>query len=359
VLIVEGEKDVATAEALGFTATCAPGGVIMGWRSEYDQHFADGDVLIIPDNDKDPTKGPAHARNIANHLVKVARRVRWLALPPTAKDLSEWRINGGTRAELEVMIAKAPDYEINQPGTPEDGGQHARQEGVSLEDFHAYMPQHNYIYVPSREPWPAASVNARIPPVPLLDANGEPVLDEDSKPELIKASTWLDQNRHVEQMTWAPGEPMLIHDRLISEGGWINRKGDICFNLYRPPTIELGDASKAGPWLDHIHKVFGDNDKHIIMWFAQRVQRPQVKINHALVFGSNKQGTGKDTALEPVKRAVGPWNFQEISPQQILGRFNGYLKRVILRVNEARDLGDINRYQFYDHMKSYTASGRR
>jgi hypothetical protein len=40
----------------------------------------------------------------------------------------------------------------------------------------------------------------------------------------------------------------------------------------------------------------------------------------------------------------------------MLGRFNGYLKSVILRVNEARDLGEINRFSFYDHMKAYTAA---
>jgi hypothetical protein len=80
------------------------------------------------------------------------------------------------------------------------------------------------------------------------------------------------------------------------------------------------------------------------------VQRPQEKINHALVLGGS-QGIGKDTLLEPVKRAVGPWNFQEVSPQQLLGRFNGYLKSIILRVSEARDLGEVNRYQFYDHLK--------
>ena len=61
-------------------------------------------------------------------------------------------------------------------------------------------------------------------------------------------------------------------------------------------------------------------------------------------------------SLEPVKHAVGPWNFFEVSPQHVLGRFNGFLKSVILRVNEARDLGDINRFQFYDHMKAYTAA---
>jgi Family of unknown function (DUF5906) len=226
--------------------------------------------------------------------------------------------------------------------------------GVRLDDFYAYMPMHNYLFAPSRELWPASSVNARIPPVPIFDVKG-PVLDERGKQKKLKASTWLDQNKAVEQMTWAPGLPMLIRDRLISEGGWIDRKGVACFNLYRPPTIQPGSATKAGLWLEHAHKVFGDNAKHIVGWLAHRVQRPQEKINHALVFGG-QQGIGKDSLLEPVKRAIGPWNFQEVSPQNMLGRFNGYLKSVILRLSEARDLGDINRYQFYDHMKAYTAA---
>ena len=85
------------------------------------------------------------------------------------------------------------------------------------------------------------------------------------------------------------------------------------------------------------------------------MQRPQEKINHALVLGG-PQGIGKDTLLEPAKRAVGPWNFAEVSPQQLLGRFNGFLKSVILRVSEARDLGEVNRYSFYDHMKAITAA---
>jgi hypothetical protein len=149
---------------------------------------------------------------------------------------------------------------------------------------------------------------------------------------------------------------MVIQDRLIAEGGWIERPGVACFNLYLPPIIELGKAAEAERWLDHIHKVFDKDDAgHIVKWLAHRVQRPQEKINHALVLGGD-QGIGKDTLLEPVKYAVGPWNFSEVSPQQMLGRFNGYLKSVILRVNEARDLGEINRFSFYDHMKAYTAA---
>ena len=49
-------------------------------------------------------------------------------------------------------------------------------EGVTLADFYAYMPLHNYIFAPSREPWPASSVNARISPVVIgTDEKGETI----------------------------------------------------------------------------------------------------------------------------------------------------------------------------------------
>jgi hypothetical protein len=206
-------------------------------------------------------------------------------------------------------------------------------EGVSLNDFRAYLPQHSYIYIPTRDLWPASSINSRFPSV-------------DKK---LKANVWLDQNRPIEQMTWAPGEEMLIGDRLrlISEGGWFAKSGATCFNLYRPPTIEPGDGSKAEPWIELVHKVFDDGDAdHTIKWCAQRVQHPEIKINHVLVMGSDYHGIGKDSILEPVKEAVGRWNWSDVKPQQILGRFNGFFKSVILRINEVRDLGDISRYQF-------------
>ena len=221
------------------------------------------------------------------------------------------------------------------------------QEGVKLEDFYAVMPRHAYLFAPARDMWPAASVNGRLPPVAVLGTDGSMLF--------IPPSVWLDRNRPVEQLTWAPGLPMLIEDRLIAEGGWIDRKGVCCFNLYRPPTVAVGDPAQADLWLDHVRLVYPHDAAHIISYFAHRVQRPHEKINHALVLGG-AQGIGKDTLLEPVKHAVGPWNVAEVSPQQGLGRFNGFLKSVILRVSEARDLGEVNRFAFYDHMKAYIAA---
>ena len=39
----------------------------------------------------------------------------------------------------------------------------AAEPRVSIHDFYAYMPMHEYIFVGTGELWPASSVNARIP----------------------------------------------------------------------------------------------------------------------------------------------------------------------------------------------------
>jgi hypothetical protein len=228
-------------------------------------------------------------------------------------------------------------------------------DGVSLRDFRAYMPTHSYIFAPTREMWPATSVNARIPPVIVLSSDGTPKLTKAGDPVVIPPNTWLDQHQPVEQMTWTPGKPMLIRDRLVADGGWIEREGMTCFNLYRPPIVEPGDPDQANRWINHVSRVFGDDANHIICWLAHRVQHPDVKVNHALVLGG-QQGIGKDTILEPVKYAIGPWNVAEVSPSQLMGRFNPFLKSVLLRVSEARDLGDTDRFKLYDHMKTLCAS---
>jgi hypothetical protein len=66
-------------------------------------------------------------------------------------------------------------------------------------------------------------------------------------------------------------------------------------------------------------------------------------------------GIGKDTILQAVAVAIGPWNLQDIGPPAFVGRFNGFAKAVMLRISEARDTA-YDRYQFYEHMKVYAAA---
>jgi hypothetical protein len=221
-------------------------------------------------------------------------------------------------------------------------------EPLPLSDFIAYLPANSYVFLPTREPWPATSVNARVLPV-LVGT------DENGKAKYQSASQWLSANQAAEQMTWAPGEMDLVHDKVIIDGRWLDKPGCTVLNRYRPPIISPGDPEEAKPWLEHCHRIYPDAAGHIINCFAHRVQKPEEKINHGLVL-AGPQGIGKDTALEPVKYAVGNWNFLEVSPAQLTGQFNPYIKCVVLRVSEARDQGDFDRYSFYEHRKTLMAA---
>jgi Family of unknown function (DUF5906) len=212
---------------------------------------------------------------------------------------------------------------------------------LPIADFVAHSPDHTYIYRPTRETWSKTAVNSRVPPM----AGGK-------KP--ISASTWLDRNDAVAQRTWAPGEPEIITDRLISEGGFFPKPEARVFNLYKPPTI-IRAAGAIALWRDHLRLLWSDEADHIERWMAQRVQHPGVKINHALVLGG-KQGIGKDFTLEPLKRAIGPWNVAEISPQAVLGNFNDFARSVVLRISEGKDLGKIDRFAFYEATKTLIAA---
>jgi hypothetical protein len=256
VLVTEGEKDADRVASLGHCATTVASGK---WNGVDISALAARDIFILEDHDK---TGRDKALTAARMLHPTARSIRIVRLPD-AKDVSEWLDRDPSRADklVDVCIDTAlwePEPKTADEKPPAAGkaeaapaeeqsepiarpGKAEPAEGVSLDDFYAYMEQHNYIFAPTRALWPAGSINARLPPQPLVKANGTPVLDKKGKPVMISASAWLDRNRAVEQMAWAPGFPMVIEDRLIADGGWIKRNGVSTFNLYRPPAIEPGD----------------------------------------------------------------------------------------------------------------------
>lgn len=222
------------------------------------------------------------------------------------------------------------------------------------DDFVSVLSVGGYAFLPTREMWSGKSVNSQMPPMVKLNKSGKPV-KKDGKSVYIPFSAWLDANRKVQQMTWAPGLGEIINDKFVAAGGWVEREGATVLNLYLPPTIRLGDAGKAGRWVDLVRKVFPDDHEHLLNYFAQRRQHPEIKVNHGVVLGG-EQGIGKDTILEPLKEAVGPWNCQDVAPSKLLGRFNGHRKSVVLIVSEARDLGEMNRYAFYEATKTLMAA---
>jgi hypothetical protein len=165
--------------------------------------------------------------------------------------------------------------------------------GPSLDDFQAYLPTHAYVFIPTGAIWAASGVNAALRPVAVVDKAGKPVLipskkkDADGKtvmePKTVLATSWLDRHHPTHHMTWAPGHPPLVKNRLIIEGEWITRNKIHTLNFYRAPIVLPGDPAKAGRWVELVKKVFPNEYERIIMFFAHRVQRPGEKINHALL----------------------------------------------------------------------------
>jgi hypothetical protein len=222
---------------------------------------------------------------------------------------------------------------------------------IGLEDFYAVPESHQFIYMPTRAHWPKESVDSILPMIQMA-------YKQNGKFVKLKPSVWLTRHRRVEQITWAPGLPEIIEDKLISDGGWKARPGARGLNLYQPPTIVHADAAQAGPWIAHLKTLYPEDAEDIADWCAHRVQRPGDKINHALVMGGG-QGIGKDWLLQALKMTVGAWNFHEISPTDLLTQYTPYVKAVVLRMNEAHDLGEsgrADRYALYERVKIYAAA---
>ena len=230
---------------------------------------------------------------------------------------------------------------------------------LSLDDLCSYAPSRACIYLPCKTMWPNASVDDRIDPQPVLDASGNPLRNSRGKVVMLSASEWLAKHRSIEALTWDPGKPEFIHDCVVVDGGYIDKPGATTLNYYRPPPkIELGDAAQATRWVEHWRALYPDDAEHFIAWLACRVQRPGIKINHALVLGGAPK-IGKDTLLEAVVRTVGEWNFQTIKLNHLVSKNNGFLKSLIVRLSEARDVSDqgtVNRYQLNDHVKEMLAA---
>jgi hypothetical protein len=272
-------------------------------------------------------------------------------------DEKEDAANGADESKADTESEKTDrSAKANSSG---DTGAVTKGNGFKRDDFWAYLPDHKYIYAPTNMLWTTEGVNAALPRIPLVDAVGCPVLDGHGKQKTVLATTWLDRAKRIAQMTWVPGQPMILKDQLFNEGGRVAHPGVNCFNLFRePPILNGGNPRQAVRWIRLLRKVFPgiSEARHILLWLAHRVQKPDEKPNHGLVF-SGAPGIGKDTLIQPLIEALGSWNCQEIKPSDIVRpTFNGFARCLLLRISEAHDLGEVSRFAFYEASKIYLAA---
>jgi putative DNA primase/helicase len=120
VYITEGEKDADSLKRWGLAATTNPFGAGK-WRPEFNLHFRDKLIRILPDNDP---PGEAHALDVARQLLAVAREVKIVHLPGVAKkgDVTEWQAAGGSKEKLLTLVTDAPVISEEMLPTAEEGG---------------------------------------------------------------------------------------------------------------------------------------------------------------------------------------------------------------------------------------------
>jgi len=259
---------------------------------------------------------------------------------------------GGKKGRNHAEIMHEAFYELSQQNTEKeltlgtivkaaiDNGWAPTSGEVPLGHFVFYGPGNNYIYRPTTSYWIAPAVDAAVSPV-----------NEESK--IIKASDWLKINQLVTSMT---SDPSIEEDYLkghdCRNGEIIETAGAALFNTYRRPTIELGDARCAGPFVEHVKRIFnkdGDADQ-FLNYMAHRVQKPWEKPRFALLIAGG-QGVGKDTAVEFCCPAIGVWNVANIDPSAFESSFNEFAASTLVRISEAANLHEMSKWAFNERTK--------
>jgi len=150
----------------------------------------------------------------------------------------------------------------------------------------------------------------------------------DVDPEIKKNALVHNKVQKVDKLDFAPKMPPVFSD-----------KGIVYGNSWRVEEEIMGVEGDCSEWLDHFDKLgWADDRDHILKWMAFTILKPEVKINHMLLFGG-MEGTGKDFLLTPLIKAMGDYS-HTIDGNDLLSDFNEYLLGTkYLHINET-ELGD-------------------
>ena len=117
VLVVEGEAKADLLWSWNVAATCCAGGAGK-WKAAHSEFLRGADVVLVPDADD---SGAKHIQQVGAALNGIARRVRVLMLPnlPPKGDIIDWVKAGGTREQLDVLMAGVPEWQPLKTRTPD------------------------------------------------------------------------------------------------------------------------------------------------------------------------------------------------------------------------------------------------
>jgi len=232
----------------------------------------------------------------------------------------------------DLSIGTIVHHALQNGWTPEQGR-------ISIDHFVFFSPAGDFIYRPTADHWPPASVDALVAKV-------------NDGGNLISATDWLRANRFATSITSDPLLEEYTRGIDMKDGNIIENKDGAVYNNYWPPQIKPGDSRLAGPFLDHVRLLLpkeGDADQ-FLNYMAHRVQKPGEKPRFALLI-SGEQGIGKDTIISMCGPAIGEWNCVNIQPADIDSKFNEFKRYVLVNVSEAANHAEMTKWAFNEQLK--------
>lgn len=139
----------------------------------------------------------------------------------------------------------------------------------------------------------------------------------------------------AEALAFSPGQPEISQDEL----------GRKVLNLWRPPGWqEVGPSKEPAPFLEHVRYLFDGDEQavdHILNFLGHLVQKPQERVNHAILLTSATKGIGKSTFGTIVRRLVGENNSRVAQTKDLKSQFDGWLMgKLIVQVDEIYEHGN-------------------
>lgn len=110
---------------------------------------------------------------------------------------------------------------------------------------------------------------------------------------------------------------------------------------------------KCKPFLDHLSLIMSRDkrDKDVFLdYMAFKQQYSGVKPRWAIVL-AGEQGVGKDVSIEACWEEYGTNFINNVSPADIMSPYNDFIQCMLLRISEAADLLEGNRWTFNERLK--------
>lgn len=156
------------------------------------------------------------------------------------------------------------------------------------------------------------------------------------KPRKVEASIWFDEQREamggyaLKGLTYAAGEDWMVH-----------KDGLVYGNVWRDARPAISTRYDPTPWLEHCRRLVPDAQEleHIWNVMAYKLQRADVKVNHAILHGG-KGGCGKDTMWAPFIWSVcGPHEKNKglIDNDSLTSQWGYQLEAEIVVLNELKE----------------------